>query len=138
MKSGYDSTHRQDNENNNMQHNQMTDMNEAIKALVDGRENCQANWRSEGMARAFNMLAQGSWPDIEGCTGNLEFDSMVYTNVLHSCYCNWIAYEGQFTVLDYSGSNGSNRVDPTLAGWNWRNHIMQDFQNEETGMVYLN
>lgn len=119
-----------------MQHHQMTDMNEAIKALVDGRENCQANWRSEDMARAFNMLAQGSWPDIEGCTGNLEFDSMVYTNVLHSCYCNWIAYEGQFTILDYSGSNGSNRVDPTLAGWNWRNHIMQDFQDEETGITY--
>ncbi len=119
-----------------VRHQEAPDMNEAIKSIVDGRDDCRANWRSEGMARAFGMLAQGRHPDVEGCTGKLEFDRMVYTNVLHSCYCNWIAYEGRFTVLDYSGSNGGNRVDPALAGWNWRNDVMQDFQNEDTGIVY--
>ena len=113
-----------------------TDMNEALKQLVDGREACQANWRAEGMARVFAALAQGGSPDIEGCTGNLEFDTMVYTNVLHSTYANWLAYDGTVTVLGHTGSNGGNRVDPTLAGWNWVNTVQQEFENESTGIAY--
>lgn len=113
-----------------------TDMNEALKRLVDGREPCNANWRAEGMARVFAALAKGETPDIAGCTGSLEFDSMVYTNVLHSTYANWLAYNGTVTVLGHTGSNGGNRVDPTLAGWNWENTVVQDFQNQNVGITY--
>lgn len=114
-----------------------TDMNEALKRLVDGRESCRANWRADGMARVFAALSQGGSPDIEGCTGSLEFDAMVYTNVLHSTYSNWLAYNGTVTVLGHTGSNGGNRVDPTLAGWNWENTKEQDFQNQNVEITYL-
>lgn len=111
-------------------------MNDALKQLVDGREPCQAGWRAEGMAPVFAALEQGGSPDIEGCTGSLEFDKMVYTNVLHSTYANWLAYNGKVSVLGHTGSNGGNRVDPTLAGWNWENTVQQEFEDQSTGITY--
>lgn len=119
-----------------MQQGDYRDMNEALKHLVDGRDDCRANWRADGMSRVFDSLAQGGSPDIEGCTGNLEFDNMVYTNVLHSTYASWLALEGKVTVLGYTGSNGGNRVDPTLAGWNWQNTVTQEFADENVGITY--
>lgn len=66
----------------------------------------------------------------------MEFDSKVYTNVLHSVYANWIVYDGKFLILDYNTSDGGKRVEETLAGWNWKVMQMQEIDQDQIAPVY--
>ena len=61
--------------------------------------------------------------------GHLRFDAKVFTNVLATTYYNFKVYNGQYIILDYNTSDGGNRTDATLAGWNWKASQMQDFNN---------
>lgn len=110
-----------------MQIDGTTDMNAALRQLVDGREMNMGSWMPEDMRLVFKALARGGAPDIDGATGSLEFDHKVYTNVLHSVYANWLVYDGRFLILDYNTSDGSKRTEETLAGWNWKISQTQDF-----------
>lgn len=115
-----------------MQVDGTTDMNAALRQLVDGREMNMGSWMPEDMRLVFKALARGGAPDIDGATGSLEFDRKVYTNVLHSVYANWMVYNGHFLILDYNTSDGSKRTEETLAGWNWKISQMQDFDQSQT------
>lgn len=106
---------------------ELSDINEALRCLVDGRGKNYGSWRTEDMAYVFNALMSGETPDISGASGSLDFDSTVYTNVLTSIYANWLVYGDEFIILDYNSSDGSNRADATLASWNWGNSISQEF-----------
>lgn len=119
-----------------MQTDGMDDMNEALRLLVDGRGMNMGSWMAEDMRLVFKAIAKGDTPDIDGATGSLEFDSKVYTNVLHSVYANWIVYNGKFLVLDYKTSDGGKRVEETLAGWNWKVSQMQEIDQNQIAPVY--
>jgi hypothetical protein len=112
------------------------DMNEALCSLVDGRGMNMGSWMAEDMRLVFKAIAKGDTPDIDGATGSLEFDSKVYTNVLHSVYANWIVYDGKFLILDYNTSDGGKRVEETLAGWNWKVMQMQEIDQDQIAPVY--
>ena len=70
---------------------------------------------------------------IAGACGFIEFDHVVYTNVLSTTYYHYMLYQGQFIILDYISSTGSHRSDATLAAWNWKAEQMQEFEEEEQG-----
>lgn len=112
------------------------DMNEALRSLVDGRGMNMGSWMAEDMQLVFKAIARGDAPDVDGATGSLEFDSKVYTNVLHSVYANWIVYDGKFLILDYNTSDGGKRVEETLAGWNWKVSRMQEIDQNQIAPVY--
>ena len=112
------------------------DMNEALRSLVDGRGMNMGAWMTEDMRLVFKAIAKGDTPDIDGATGSLEFDSKVYTNVLHSVYANWVVYDGKFLILDYNTSDGGKRVEETLAGWNWKVSQMQEIDQNQIAPVY--
>ena len=104
---------------------------EAMRQLVDGREQGNGSWRGEDMAWLASMLADGAHPDVNGASGSLDFDSKVYTNVLHTVYYNYLVYQQQYIFVDYNSTDGSRRTDPTLASWNWKKSHMQDISGGE-------
>lgn len=101
----------------------------SLRKIVDGREPMSTGWMSDGIAMVLNRLQAGGAPDISGASGSLNFDSVVYTNVLSSTYCHFKVYNGSYIYLDYFTSDGSNRTQSTTAGWNWKAENMQDFEN---------
>ncbi|MCQ2310496.1 MAG: ABC transporter substrate-binding protein [Paludibacteraceae bacterium] len=108
----------------------------AMRQLVDGREQGKSSWRSEDMVWLASMLAKGAHPNISGASGSLDFDSKVYTNVLHSVYYNYVVYQQKYIFLDYNTTDGSRRTDPTLAGWNWKKSQQQDISYAGEERVY--
>ena len=116
--------------------NAETDLNEALKRVVDGKERHLGCWMEEDMRLVIDALAQGKHPDVRGASGTLDFDSKVYTNVLNTTYYNFKIYNGQYIILDYNSSDGGKRTDATLASWNWKKGHMQEFDEPLTDLVY--
>ena len=89
--------------------------NRALKRIVDGRESTSGamTWQADDMYLAFKALEAGRYVDISGASSELDFDSQVYTNILHSTYCHWQYYEGNFLRINYMTSDGSRRTEST-------------------------
>ena len=101
---------------------------EAMKQIVSGKEDVDSFWGADGMLRVTKSLASGGHPDINGASGRLEFDEKVYTNVLGTCYMNYVVYEQQYLTLGYCSTKGNRRAGPTLAEWNWIKSKTQDIE----------
>lgn len=112
-----------------------TTLRQALRAVVDGKEPMPTGWLSSGIAAVFKRLKEGHSPDISGASGSLDFDAIVYTNVLSTTYCHFKVYGGNYIYLDYYSSDGSNRTQSTTAGWNWKAENMQDF-DDGTDITY--
>ena len=95
-------------------------------ALID-----QLNAQDTGNLNEY--LKQEATAGIAGACGFIEFDHVVYTNVLSTTYYHFMLYQGQFIILDYISSTGSHRSDATLGAWNWKAEEMQEFMEEEEG-----
>lgn len=106
-----------------------TSLKDALRKVVDGRESMSTGWMGDGIAAVLRKLEAGDEPDISGASGSLDFDELVYTNVLNTVYCHFKVYMGAYIYLDYLTSDGSNRTQSTLAGWNWEAESMQDFDD---------
>lgn len=104
-------------------------LQKSLRAIVSGRDLNMGSWTGEDMGLVVDALAKGSAPNVRGASGHLEFDSKVFTNVLATTYYNYKVYNNQYIILDYNTSDGGNRTDATLAGWNWKASQMQDFNN---------
>ena len=111
--------------------------NRALKRIVDGREPTSGamTWQPDDMYLTFKALEEGRYVDISGASSELDFDSQVYTNILHSTYCHWQYYEGSFLRINYMTSDGSRRTESTLGCWNWSISGGQTF-NEGTDIRY--
>lgn len=111
--------------------------NRALKRIVDGREPTGGamTWQPDDMYLTFKALEEGRYVDISGASSELDFDSQVYTNILHSTYCHWQYYEGSFLRINYMTSDGSRRTESTLGCWNWSISGGQTF-NEGTDIRY--
>ena len=111
--------------------------NRALKRIVDGREPTGGamTWQPDDMYLTFKALEEGRYVDISGACSELNFDSQVYTNILHSTYCHWQYYEGSFLRINYMTSDGSRRTESTLGCWNWSISGGQTF-NEGTDIRY--
>lgn len=107
----------------------------ALRTIVCGEDRNMGSWMGEDMRLVVDGLAAGNTPEIRGASGPLRFDSKVFTNVLSTTYYNYIVYNGSYLILDYNTSDGGNRTDATLAGWNWKASHMQDF-NKGTSISY--
>ena len=106
--------------------------NRSLKRIVDGDGSTGGamTWQADDMHLAFKEIGQGRYPDISGASSELEFDSQVYTNILHSTYCHWQYYEGSFLRINYMTSDGSRRTESTLGCWNWSISGGQSFDED--------
>ena len=104
-------------------------LQKSLRAVVSGEGLNMGSWTGEDMGLVVDALAAGKSPYVRGASGHLRFDAKVFTNVLATTYYNFKVYNGQYIILDYNTSDGGNRTDATLAGWNWKAFRMQDFDN---------
>lgn len=111
-------------------------LQKALRAIVSGEGMNMGSWTGEDMGLVVDALARGDFPYVRGASGHLRFDSKVYTNVLATTYHNFKVYNGKYIILDYNTSDGGNRTDATLAGWNWKASQMQDFDDESGDFDY--
>lgn len=109
-------------------------LNEAIKYIVNtstdkGSTRLPLNcWRSESMSRVFASLHSGMMLyNISGASGPLDFDSRQYTTVTRSIYVHWLVYNNRLLALDYLSTDGSNRTESSLASWEWKTTVTQEF-----------
>lgn len=107
-------------------HSDVSFMN-ALRNIVTGTDLNMGSWMGEDMRLVIDNLERGGSPAIRGASGAMSFDFKVFTNVLNTTYYNYKVYNGQYIILDYNTSDGGNRTDATLAGWNWKASQMQDF-----------
>lgn len=118
---GYAAWHQQFNPEQSLQ--------KSLRAVVSGEDLNMGSWTGEDMGLVVDALAAGKSPYVRGASGHLRFDAKVFTNVLATTYYNFKVYNGQYIILDYNTSDGGNRTDATLAGWNWKASQMQNFNN---------
>lgn len=111
-------------------------LQKALRAIVSGEGMNMGSWMGEDMGLVVDALARGDSPYVRGASGHLRFDSKVYTNVLATTYHNFKVYNGKYIILDYNSSDGGNRTDATLAGWNWKASQMQDFDDDSEDFGY--
>ncbi|WP_455643430.1 C13 family peptidase [Parabacteroides sp.] len=111
------------------QFNPELSLQKSLRAVVSGEDLNMGSWTGEDMGLVVDALAAGKSPYVRGASGHLRFDAKVFTNVLATTYYNFKVYNGQYIILDYNTSDGGNRTDATLAGWNWKASQMQDFNN---------
>lgn len=111
------------------QFNPELSLQKSLRAVVSGENLNMGSWTGEDMGLVVDALAAGKLPYVRGASGHLRFDAKVFTNVLATTYYNFKVYNGQYIILDYNTSDGGNRTDATLAGWNWKASQMQDFNN---------
>ena len=104
----------------------------ALREIVSGEEINMGSWMGEDMSLVINALATGASPCVKGASGSLKFDKKVFTNVLSTTYYSYRVYNGRYIILDYNTSDGGNRTDATLAGWNWKASQMQEFNDYES------
>lgn len=101
----------------------------ALRDVVSGEDINMGSWMGEDMSLVVDALARGDSPYVRGASGFLRFDKKIFTNVLATTYYNFCIYNGSYIILDYNTSDGGNRTDATLAGWNWKASKMQDFED---------
>ena len=102
-------------------------LNDALRAVVDGRDVKMDGWMPENMRDVVDALARGERPDVGGACGPLNFDSKVYTSVLQTTYCHYKVYNGRYIILDYNSSGGGYRTDSSRANWNRQKEQMEEF-----------
>ncbi len=107
----------------------------ALRRIVSGEDLNMGSWTGEDMGLVVDALSRGASPYVKGASGHLRFDSKVFTNVLATTYHNFKVYNGIYIILDYNTSDGGNRTEATLAGWNWKASQMQDF-NDSGDITY--
>lgn len=106
-----------------------TSLQSALRSVVSGDDINMGSWMGEDMSLVVDALASGASPHVRGASGQLRFDGKIFTNVLATTYYNYRVYDGRYVIMDYNTSDGGNRTDATLAGWNWKASQMQEFDS---------
>ena len=104
-------------------------MNEAIVAVIDGREGNASTWQD--MTDTFTQLHAGGHPDISGATGALDFDVLHHAAVLYSFYNFWQLADGQYTTLGTYSRNRDDASDELLQQWDQVRAQQEQQLNEE-------
>lgn len=99
---------------------------EALKRVVSGRAG-ECRWNRDDLRKALNLIKDGTYPDIIGASGQLNFDEIKYTDVSSTTYGHWRVDDGEFVVTDYYTSDGSGRISSTAAAYQVIASKRQDF-----------
>ena len=110
-------------------------LNDALLAVVDGRDGICGSWLPADMARNFEQLAQGRTPDINGVSGSWTFDEKTHTSVCGSTFRRWRLYDGQFLTTEYVTTEGSRRSSSAKAVWDWTTTKLQQFSVDDGSPV---
>ena len=110
-------------------------LNDAILAVVDGRNGKGCSWLPADMARNFELLAQGQTPDIDGVSSSWTFDEKTHTSVCGSTFRRWKLYDGQFLTTEYLSTEGSRRTTSSKNMWDWTASHLEQFNVDDGSTV---
>jgi len=110
-------------------------LNDALLAVVDGRDGTGGSWLPADMARNFGLLSEGQTPDIDGVSSSWTFDAKTHASVCGSTFRRWRLYEGQFLTTEYVSTEGSRRSSSAKAMWDWTATHMQTFSVDDGSAV---
>ncbi|MBR5035912.1 MAG: ABC transporter substrate-binding protein [Prevotella sp.] len=83
-----------------------------------------AFWTDDGLATAFRYIEEGTLPSLRGATGEMEFDPLTRTTILHTYYQLWESdANGDNTPFATISTGGSGKGLATDALWNWQTII---------------
>lgn len=112
-------------------------LNDAILAVVDGRDGKGGAWLPADMTRNFEQLSQGWTPNIDGVSSSWTFDVKTHTSVCGSTFRRWKLYDGQYLTTEYLSTEGSHRTTSSKTMWDWTASHMQSFSAKEgNGLSY--
>ncbi|MBQ8097356.1 MAG: ABC transporter substrate-binding protein [Prevotella sp.] len=81
-------------------------------------------WNGYGLASAFSLIEGGMLPSLRGATGEMEFDQLTRTTMLHTNYQLWDSDgTGGITHFATVSTGGSGMGLVTDALWNWQTII---------------
>ena len=106
-------------------------LNDALLALVDGRDGKGGSWLPSDMKRNFELLSQGICPDIDGVSSSWTFDKKTHASVIGSTYRRWRIDDGQYATIEYVSTEGSRRSSSAKTMWDWTASHFQVFSAEE-------
>ena len=110
-------------------------LNDAILAVVDGRDGKGASWLPADMSRNFEMLANGLTPDLEGVSSSWTFDEKTHASACGSTFRRWRLYDGLFLTTEYVSTEGSQRTTSSKNMWEWTATQMQQFSVDDGSTV---
>lgn len=113
-----------------------TDLNGAIKKIIDGRDPWNRSWLAGDMQTALLRLQAGQTPDLSGVTGDWTFDQKYHSSVLNSIYCHWVLKDGKYQPLEYLSTDGSRRTTSTLQTWETQAESLQQFNRDQEDFQY--
>jgi ABC-type branched-subunit amino acid transport system substrate-binding protein len=104
---------------------------EALKRVVSGRDG-ECRWNRDDLRKALNLIKAGTYPDILGASGQLNFDEIKYTDVSSTTYGHWRVDAAEFVVTDYYTSDGSGRISSTASAYQVIASKRQEFSGTGT------
>ena len=106
-------------------------LNDALLSLVDGDDGIGGSWLPDDMTRNFQLLAQGTCPDINGVSSSWTFDKKTHASVIGSTYRRWRICDARYTTIEYVSTEGSRRSSSTKTMWDWTATHFQTFSADE-------
>lgn len=112
-------------------------LNDALLAVVDGRDGTGGSWLPADMASNFEQLFKGRTPDIDGVSSSWTFDEKTHASVCGSTFRHWRLFDGQYVTTEYVTTEGSRRSSSAKNTWDWTATHMQTFSADEgSGLTY--
>ena len=112
-------------------------LNDALLAVVDGRDGTGGSWLPDDMAINFHLLSQGHTPDINGVSSNWTFDRNNHASVTGSTYRRWRLFNQQYVTTEFVSTEGSKRSSSAKTMWDWTASHFQAFNADEgSGLTY--
>ncbi len=107
-------------------------LNEALEAVVSGRDEAKCDWLPTGLQSAFQMIAAGLQPDISGATGELTFDIKNRSGIQGTCYRLWRLHDKEYLTIGYLSGAEGNRTYNSTAHWEQSGSVYQSFDESTT------
>ena len=114
------------------QKNNVTDLNKAISALLNGNTESQGGWTAGMIYNYYNRIMDGETPAISGATGTLDFNPEYYTTIRTTSYAHWMLYKGKMIVIDYYSRNSGTHSSSPVAAWEWKKQHRQKMEDGES------
>lgn len=111
-------------------------LNGYLEKVVDGRESAPLGWLQGNAGLLFSLLQAGHYPDIEGVSSDLTFDSRFHCAVTRSIYRHWRIHNGRCVTLEYLSADGSDRTVSSIEEWSTQVEVIQQLKDEETHITY--
>ncbi len=99
---------------------------EAMTRVVAGNGEV-TSWGRDGVSETLERLRKGSFPDISGSTGLLDYDETVQTDLVSSTYAHWKVENGEFVEDKWFTSGYDQSIDRSFAS-----HAKQQLLDNES------